>query len=183
MVLNDSSIDGSRWLKKFKGENMAEITVSLLVEGGKASGGPPLATSIGPLGINVNAIVKEINDKTKDFAGVTVPVKVIVNKENKSYKIEIGMPAVASLIKKEIGIEKGAKAEPGQKPAPAGDISFDKVVKIAKIKLDSTNTTDLKSAVLSVLGTCLSVGVTCDGQDPKVIIKKVKKGEYDAQIK
>jgi len=172
-----------RWLKKFKGENMAEITVSLLVEGGKASGGPPLATSIGPLGINVNAIVKEINDKTKDFAGVTVPVKVIVNKENKSYKIEIGMPAVASLIKKEIGIEKGAKAEPGQKPAPAGDISFDKVVKIAKIKLDSTNATDLKSAVLSVLGTCLSVGVTCDGQDPKVIVKKVKKGEYDAQIK
>ncbi|MCS7109755.1 MAG: 50S ribosomal protein L11, partial [Candidatus Micrarchaeota archaeon] len=149
----------------------------------KASGGPKLSNSIVPLGINVNNVVKEINEKTKDFAGVTVPVKVIVNKENKTYKIEVGVPAVASLIKKEIGIEKGAKAEPGQKPAPVGDIPFEKVVKIAKIKIGSTNTTQLKSAVLSVLGTCLSVGVTCDGQDPRVIAKKVKKGEYDSSIK
>ena len=162
---------------------MAEITVSLLVEGGKASGGPPLATSIGPLGVNVNNIVKEINDKTKDFVGVTVPVKVIVNKDTKDFKVEVGMPAVASLIKKEAGIEKGAKAEPGTKPAPAGDISMDKVVKIAKIKIVSTNATELRSAVLSVLGTCLSVGVTCEGQDPRAIAKKVKKGEFDANIK
>ncbi|VVB73637.1 50S ribosomal protein L11 [uncultured archaeon] len=162
---------------------MAELTVSLLVEGGKASGGPPLATSIGPLGVNVNNIVKEINDKTKDFAGVTVPVKITVNKDTKAFTVSVGMPAVASLLKKEAGIEKGAKAEPGQKPAPVGDISFDKVVKVARIKVGSTNATELKSAVLSVLGTCLSVGLTCDGQDSKAIAKKVKKGEYDAQIK
>jgi len=162
---------------------MAELTVSLLVEGGKASGGPPLATSIGPLGVNVNNIVKEINEKTKDFAGVTVPVKITVDKDTKSFKIEVGMPAVASLLKKEAGVEKGAKAEPGQKPAPVGDISFDKVVKVARIKISSTNATELKSAVLSVLGTCLSVGLTCEGQDSKAIVKKVKKGEYDAQIK
>jgi len=162
---------------------MAEITVSMLVEGGKASGGPPLATSIGPLGVNVNNIVKEINEKTKDFAGVTVPVKITVDKDTKTFKVEVGMPAVASLLKKEAGIEKGAKAEPGQKPAPAGDISFDKVVKIARIKVGSTNATELKSTVLSVLGTCLSVGLTCEGQDPKALVKKVKKGEYDSKIK
>jgi len=162
---------------------MAELTVSLLVEGGKASGGPPLATSIGPLGVNVNNIVKEINEKTKDFAGVTVPVKITVNKDTKAFTVEVGMPAVASLLKKEAGIEKGAKAEPGQKPPPVGDISFDKVVKVARIKIGSTNATELKSAVLSVLGTCLSVGLTCEGQDSKMMVKKVKKGEYDAQIK
>jgi large subunit ribosomal protein L11 len=162
---------------------MAELTVSLLVEGGKASGGPPLATSIGPLGVNVNNIVKEINEKTKDFAGVTVPVKITVDKDTKSFKVEVGMPAVASLLKKEAGVEKGAKAEPGQKPAPVGDISFDKLVKVARIKVSSTNATELKSAVLSVLGTCLSVGLTCEGQDAKAMAKKVKKGEYDAQIK
>ena len=78
---------------------MAELTVSLLVEGGKASGGPPLATSIGPLGVNVNNIVKEIIEKTKDFAGVTVPVKITVDKDTKSFRIEVGMPAVASLLK------------------------------------------------------------------------------------
>ncbi len=162
---------------------MAEITVSLLVEGGKASGGPPLATSIGPLGVNVNNIVKEINDKTKDFAGVTVPVKVIVNKETKSFKVEVGSPAVSSLVKKEIGIETGAKAEPGMKPAPAGDIKIAQVVKIAKMKLGGMNATELKPAVLTVLGTCLSIGVTCEGVDPRAIAKKIKKGEYDSVLK
>jgi large subunit ribosomal protein L11 len=162
---------------------MAEITVSLLVEGGKASGGPPLATSIGPLGVNVNNIVKEINDRTKDFAGVTVPVKVIVDKETKSFKIEVGSPAVSSLIKKELGIEKGAKAEPGQKPAPVGDIKMPQVVKVAKTKISGMNATELKSAVLTVLGTCVSLGVTCEGLDPRAIAKKIKKGEYDSIIK
>ena len=161
---------------------MAEITVSLLVEGGKASGGPPLATSIGPLGVNVNDIVKEINEKTKEFAGVSVPVKVIVDKDTKNFRLEIGVPSVSSLVKKELGLEKGAKAEPGQKPAPAGDIKMPQVVKIAKIKIGSMNTTELKPAVLNVLGTCVSVGVTCESEDPKKISRKVKKGEFDAVI-
>ena len=162
---------------------MAEVTISALVEGGKASGGPPLGPQLGPLGVNVQKVVDEINKKTKDFEGVTVPVKVIVDKDTKEFRIEIGTPPTASLIKKEIGIEKGAKAESGKTPEPAGDIPFEKVVKIARIKMEGMNVKDLKAAVLSVLGTCLSVGVTCDGENPKMIIKKVKKGEYDDKIK
>ncbi|MEM2974412.1 MAG: 50S ribosomal protein L11 [Candidatus Micrarchaeia archaeon] len=162
---------------------MPEVTISLLVEGGKASGGPPLGPALGPLGINVQDVVKSINEQTKDFAGVTVPVSVIVNKEKKQFRIEIGMPSVASLLKKEIGIEKGAKAEPGQRPAPVGDITMQQVIKIAKIKMQSTNATGLKSAVLNVLGTCSSIGLTCEGQDIKTIVKKVKKGEFDEIFK
>ena len=157
---------------------MAEITVSLLVEGGKAGSGPPLGTTLGPLGINVQNIVKEINEKTASFAGVTIPVKVIVNKEKKTWVIDIGTPSVASLIKKEIGIEKGAKAEPGQKPAPAGNITMDQVKKIAQIKMGDSNVKDLKASILSVLGTCISVGVTCEGESPKEMAKKIKKGVY-----
>jgi large subunit ribosomal protein L11 len=162
---------------------MAELTISLLVEGGKASGGPPLGPALGPLGINVQDVVKSINDQTKDFAGVTVPVSVIINKEKKQFKIEIGMPSAASLIKKELGIEKGAKAEPGQKPTPVGNITIDQAIKVAKIKIQSTNATQLKSAVLNILGTCSSIGLTCEGQDIKAVVKKVKKGEYDAKFK
>ena len=162
---------------------MPEVTISLLIEGGKASGGPPLGPALGPLGINVQEVVKSINDQTKDFAGVTVPVVVIIDKEKKAFKVEIGMPSVASLIKKEIGIEKGAKAEPGMKPAPAGNISMQQVIKIAKIKLASTNATEINSGALNVLGTCLSVGITCEGQDIKTIVKKVRKGEFDAMFK
>jgi large subunit ribosomal protein L11 len=162
---------------------MGEITINLLVEGGKASGGPPLGTQIGPLGINVQKVVEEINSKTKDFSGVTVPVKVTVVKETKTFKVEVGTPSVASLIKKEIGIEKGAKAEPGQKPAPVGDVKMSQVIKIAKLKSQSMTATSLKAAVLSVIGTCLSIGVTIDGEDPKAIAKKVKKGIYAELLK
>jgi len=162
---------------------MPEMTISLLVEGGKASGGPPLGPALGPLGINVQDVVKSINDQTKAFAGVTVPVAVIINKENKEFRVEIGIPSVASLIKKEIGIEKGAKAEPGLKPAPAGNISMQQVIKIARIKLPSTNATEIKSGALNVLGTCSSVGITCEGQDIKTIVKKIRKGEFDAMFK
>ncbi|MFH1470185.1 MAG: 50S ribosomal protein L11, partial [Candidatus Micrarchaeota archaeon] len=48
-----------------------------MVEGGKASAGPPLGPALGPMGVNINQIIASINEKTKDFAGLTVPVKVI----------------------------------------------------------------------------------------------------------
>ena len=69
------------------------------------------------------------------------------------------------------------------KPAPAGDIKIAQVVKIAKMKLGGMNATELKPAVLTVLGTCLSIGVTCEGVDPRAIAKKIKKGEYDSVLK
>ncbi|MFI5421598.1 MAG: 50S ribosomal protein L11, partial [Nitrososphaerales archaeon] len=53
-------------------------TVSALVVGGEANAGPPLGPALGPLGVNVMAIVKEINELTKDYAGMRVPVKVNV---------------------------------------------------------------------------------------------------------
>jgi large subunit ribosomal protein L11 len=46
---------------------MGETTLSAMVEGGKASGGPPLGPALGPLGIPVNSIIDEINKKTKAF--------------------------------------------------------------------------------------------------------------------
>lgn len=162
---------------------MPEVVYNFLIEGGRATGGPPIGTTIGPLGINVQAVVKEINERTKEFEGITVPVKVFVDKEKKTFRIEVGTPSVASLIKKEIGLEKGAKGEPGVRPQPAGDIKFAQVLKIAKLKAAGIQAKDLRGAVLNVLGTCASVGVTCDGLDPKEVIRKVKAGEYDAQIK
>ena len=54
---------------------MAEV-VEVLVPGGKATAGPPLGPSLGPLGINVKAVVDEINKKTASFNGMQVPVKI-----------------------------------------------------------------------------------------------------------
>ena len=61
------------------------VVVDLLVDGGKASPGGAMGPALGPLGVNIKAIVDDINSKTKAYQGMKVPVKVIVNKKSKSF--------------------------------------------------------------------------------------------------
>ena len=51
--------------------------INVLVDAGKASAGPPLGPALGPLGVNVTEVIAKINEKTKDFAGMKVPVEVV----------------------------------------------------------------------------------------------------------
>ena len=148
-----------------------EKIINLLIEGGKASGGPPLAPALGPLGINVNEVVKEINEKTKDFMGIKLPVKVIVNTKTKEYTIEIGSPSTSSLIKKELGLEKVKR----ERKEWVADISFDKIVEIAKKKKPFSNAKTLEGVIKEVLGTCVSMGVSVEGKDPREITKNLEK--------
>ncbi|MBQ4415273.1 MAG: 50S ribosomal protein L11, partial [Methanomicrobium sp.] len=85
---------------------MGEV-VEVLVPGGKATAGPPLGPALGPLGINVKAVVDEINKKTAEFNGMQVPVKVEVD-DKKQFTISVGVPPATSLIIKECGLEKGS---------------------------------------------------------------------------
>ena len=147
--------------------------VEVLVTGGRATPGPPLGPAIGPLGINVKKVVDEINKKTKEFEGLSVPVKIIV-KEDKSFEIEVGIPPVSALIKKELGIEKGAHKT---KHEVVGNLTLEQVIKIAKMKRKQMLSYTLKSAVKEVLGTCVSMGVTVEGKHPKEIIKEINEGK------
>lgn len=104
--------------------------VEVLVPGGKASPGPPLGPAIGPLGLNVKDVVDRINNATKDYDGLSVPVKIIVQ-DDRSFDVEVGVPPVSALVKKEIGIEKGS-TKTGREYV--GDIKIDQIIKIAKIK-------------------------------------------------
>src|ERR671927_1178486 len=82
--------------------------VNALVSGGEASAGPPLGPALGPLGINILQVVNTINEKTKDFPGMKVPVKVEVDTETKKFTIEVGIPPTAALVAKEAHITKGS---------------------------------------------------------------------------
>ena len=55
--------------------------IEALLAGGQATAGPPLGPILGPLGVNVLQIVNRINDLTKAYAGMKVPVKVMVDVE------------------------------------------------------------------------------------------------------
>ncbi len=152
--------------------------ISVLVEAGKATAGAPLGPALGPLGVNIGEIVKAINDKTKEFLGMKVPVKIIVNSD-KSFEVSVGLPPTSALIKKEIKAEKGSKNPKAEK---VGNISFEQVKKIARIKLDSLNSHELRSAVREIIGTCDSMGVTIEGKSARGLQKELAEGKLDSQL-
>ena len=149
-------------------------SLEILVEGGKATPGPPLGPALGPLGLNIGQVVKEINEKTKDYQGMTVPVKITVDPKTKSYTITVGTPPVSALIKKELGIEKGSGSPKTNK---VGDLKLEQVKKIARMKIQDSLSPNLKAMVMEVLGSCVSMGVTVEGMDPKEVQEKIRKGE------
>ncbi len=145
---------------------MAEIKV--MVEGGKASAGAPLGPQLGPLGVDIGKVVNAINEKTKSFAGMKVPVVVIVNND-KSFEIEVGSPPTSALILKEAGVQKGTG---NPKTDFVGNLTKEQLEKIAKMKLDNLNTGDLKKAMKIVAGTADSMGITIEGKRAKEYIRE-----------
>jgi large subunit ribosomal protein L11 len=152
--------------------------VEVLVDGGKATPGTPLGPVLGPLGVNVIQVVAMINEKTKSFMGMKVPVKIIVEKD-KSFTVEVGSPPTTALIMKEIGVEKGSGKPKTEK---VGDLSLEQALKIARMKQESILGKNLKKAVKEVLGSCVSLGATVEGKDPRQMQKEIDEGKWDKQL-
>ena len=150
-------------------------TVEALVDGGKASAGPPLGPALGPKGVNIGQVIAKINEKTKAFDGMKVPVKILIN-DDKSFEIKVGTPPVSALIKSELKIKSGASNPRTEK---VGDLTLDQAKKIAEMKHDDLLGADLKARVLEIAGSCVTMGVKIDGKAPKVFQKDVKEGLYN----
>jgi len=150
-------------------------TVEALVDAGQATPGPPLGPALGPLGVNIKAVIDEINKQTQDFKGMKVPVKVIVD-DNRNFSITVGVPPTSSLLLSEAGVEKGSGTPNTEK---VGNINIDQIVKIAKMKQQVMLAIDLRAAVKEAVGTCVSMGLTIDNEDPKMIIKAIDEGKYN----
>jgi large subunit ribosomal protein L11 len=153
--------------------------VEALVNGGQATAGPPLGPALGPLGVNVLAIVNKINEVTKDYSGMKVPVKISVNTENKEFEVTVGTPTASALLVSELGVTKGSGTPNTEK---IGNLSLEQVVKITKMKSADVLAKDLKAAVKEVLGTGVSMGVTVDGKDPRAVQKEINEGKHDALL-
>ena len=95
---------------------MGQKTVNALVDGGKATPAPPLGPSLAQFKVNIGKVIQDINEKTKDYEGMKVPVKIIIDDVTKEYKIEVGTPPVSSLIRKELGLKKIAPEKKEEEP-------------------------------------------------------------------
>jgi large subunit ribosomal protein L11 len=151
---------------------MGKQTVEALVEGGKASAGPPLGPALGPMGVNIGQVIAEINKKTANLAGMKVPVKVTIDTGTKAFEVEVGTPPIAALIKKELGIKKASGAAGSVR---GGDITKEQVKKVADAKFGSSDTPFIRQ----VEGTCRSMGITI-GQGP---LSDAEKKAHEASCK
>lgn len=154
--------------------------ISSLVTGGGASAGPPLGPALGPLGVNIMEIINAINDKTKDFEGMKVPVTVSVDPDTKKWEIEVGIPSAAALILKEAGIQKGSGTSGSEW---VGDVTMDSITKIANTKLEKSYASSLKSVAKTIIGTCLTLGIKVEGKTPKEITAEINEGKWDEKFK
>ncbi len=133
--------------------------------------------------MNIGEVIAKINEKTKDFAGMQVPIKVIFEKGVKTFEIEVGTPPASALIKKELGLKAPVKEEAGVKgKKPIGNLSVAQLVKIAGMKKDASLARNLKQQAKEIAGTCLSLGVTVEGKNAREFIKDVGAGKYDSQL-
>ncbi|NIM26333.1 MAG: 50S ribosomal protein L11 [Nitrososphaeria archaeon] len=153
--------------------------ISSLVTGGGASAGPPLGPALGPLGVNIMEVINAINDKTKDFEGMKVPVTVSVDPDTKQWDIEVGIPSAAALILKEAGIQKGSGASGSEW---VGDVTMDAITKVANTKLEKSYASSLKSVAKTIIGTCLALGIKVEGKTPKEITAEINEGKWDEKF-
>jgi large subunit ribosomal protein L11 len=156
-----------------------KVKVEAMVEGGKASGGPPIGPALGPTGVNIFQVVTKINEVTQPFSGLKVPVRIIVDPETKEFEVEVGTPPTSALILKEIGQAKGS-GEPNT--AIIGNLTVDQVKAIAKAKEPSLSAVTMRAAVMTVSGTCVSMGVTIEDMSAKEFQAEVREGKWDTQL-
>ena len=153
------------------------MIINLLVEGGNMKPGPAIAQKIGPLGLNMGKIISDVNSATKEFSGIKVPVILDINTKTKEIKVEVASPPASELLKKELAMEKGTGES---KKIKVGNAAIEQIIKIAQTKKALEK--NLKSAVKTILGSCVSSGILVESKDPKEVVKEVDKGVYDKEI-
>jgi len=158
---------------------MVDKSFNFIVNGGKATGGPPIGPALGPMGVNIMAIVNEINKQTGEYDGLPVPVDVIIDTDTKQFKVKVGMLTTFALISQAAGLEKGSGTP---NTSYVANLTMDQLIGIAKKKRPGIYAASLKTAVREVLGTCQSAGVTVEGRPAKEVQKAIKAGEFDEKL-
>ena len=153
--------------------------ISALVTGGEASAGPPLGPALGPIGVNIMEVINAINEETKEFKGMKIPVTVSVDSDTKKWEIKVGIPSAAALLLKEAGIQKGSATSGSEW---IGDITADIITKVAKIKLESSYASSLKSVAKEIVGTCVSLGIKIEGKTPKEFTAEINEDKWDSKF-
>ena len=129
--------------------------IKLQIPAGKANPAPPVGPALGQHGVNIMAFCKDYNARTASQAGTIIPVEITVY-DDRSFTFVTKTPPTSDLIKKALGIEKGAQTTGRQK---VGELSRAKLREIAQIKVKDLNVNSIEAAERIVEGAARSMGV------------------------
>ena len=155
------------------------MQIKLLVEGGNLSPGPSLSQKLGPMGLNLNQVIQKVNEATNEFKGLKVPVELDIDTSTKEFDVKVFSPPVSELLKKELGIEKGSGVH---KKIQVANASIEQVISVAKTKFPDLLSKNLKLALKTVVGTCVSLGILIESKPAVEIEKEIDEGKYDKEI-
>lgn len=129
--------------------------IKLQIPAGKANPAPPVGPALGQHGINIMAFCKEYNDRTAAQAGSIIPAELTIY-EDRSFTFITKTPPTADLLRKALGVEKGASTSGREK---IGKLSRDKLREIAELKIKDLNAVNIEGAERIIEGTARSMGV------------------------
>ena len=139
---------------------MAKKVVTAMIKlqcpAGKATPAPPVGPALGPHGVSAPQFCQQFNDRTKSMEpGLTIPCIITVYKD-KTFTFITKTPPASVLIKKAIGLDKGAPVPHKQK---VGKLPKAKLQEIAKLKMPDLNANDIDAAMRIIAGTARSMGI------------------------
>ena len=132
--------------------------IKLQVPAAKANPAPPIGPALGQHGVNIPGFCKEFNERTKNQAGLIIPVVITVYSD-RSFTFITKTPPVPVLIKKALNIET-ASGRPNKDKV--GQLTKDQVREIATTKMPDLNAASIEAAMSMVAGTARSMGVTVE---------------------
>ena len=129
--------------------------IKLQIPAGKANPAPPVGPALGQHGVNIMAFCKEYNDRTSTQAGSIIPAEITIY-EDRSFAFITKTPPTADLLRKALGMEKGASASGRE---VIGSLSRDKLREIAQLKAKDLNAINIEAAERIIEGTARSMGI------------------------
>ena len=133
--------------------------IKLQIPAGQANPAPPVGPALGQHGVNIMGFCKEFNAKTKEQAGLIIPVVITVF-QDKSFTFITKSPPASVLLKKAAGITAGSKMPNKEK---VGKVTRKQVLEIVKMKMNDLNATSEEAAIRVVAGTARSMGIEVVG--------------------
>ena len=132
-----------------------KAVIKLQILAGQANPAPPVGPALGQYGINIMAFCKEYNERTANQVGSIIPAEITVF-EDRSFTFITKTPPTTDLLKKALGVEKGAGSSGHEK---VGSLSRDKLREIAQLKTKDLSATTIEAAERIIEGRARSMGI------------------------